>query len=136
MTDVEFFVTPGYGDAALQREHYSQAVRIGDRVEIAGQGGWDDAMDFPESLDEEIARAFGNVSRTLALAGAGWGHVVHVNSYHVGLDTDYERVNQVMADLFRRWTPERAPIWTCLGVAALGHPRMRVEVRVTAILPD
>jgi enamine deaminase RidA (YjgF/YER057c/UK114 family) len=29
--------------------------------------------------------------------------------------------------------PNRPPIWTCLGVPALGNQNMRVEIRVTAI---
>ena len=48
MTAPEFSVTPGYGDTQLANMHYSQAVRIGDRVEISGQGGWDDHFNFPE----------------------------------------------------------------------------------------
>ena len=30
----QFSATPGYGDTQLERMHYSQAVRIGNRVEI------------------------------------------------------------------------------------------------------
>jgi enamine deaminase RidA (YjgF/YER057c/UK114 family) len=30
--------------------HYSQAVKIGDRLEISGQGGWNDDWEFPESI--------------------------------------------------------------------------------------
>jgi enamine deaminase RidA (YjgF/YER057c/UK114 family) len=51
---------------------------------VSGQGGWDDNLQITESLADEIAQAFRNVERTLATAGAGWEHVVHVNSYHVG----------------------------------------------------
>ena len=29
---------------------------------------------------------------------------------------------------------DRAPIWTQIGVAALGAPGMRVEIRVTALV--
>lgn len=32
MKKPEFFVTPGYGEYMLSRFHYSQAVKIGDRV--------------------------------------------------------------------------------------------------------
>jgi enamine deaminase RidA (YjgF/YER057c/UK114 family) len=28
--------------------------------------------------------------------------------------------------------PDHKPIWTCLGVAVLGDPGMRVELRLTA----
>ena len=84
MNKPKFFVTPGYGEYMLNNLHYSQAVKIGDRVETSGQGGWDDNLQIPELLADEIAQAFRTVERTLATAGAGWEHVVHVNSYHVG----------------------------------------------------
>jgi enamine deaminase RidA (YjgF/YER057c/UK114 family) len=138
MSDVEFFVTPGFGDKALEMLHYSQAVRIGNRVEISGQGGWDDDMTFPESLEEEIIRAFENVERTLAMAGASWRDVVHVNSYHVAgePDTIGGAHNDVMVAQMRKRMPDRAPIWTQTGVTVLGAPTMRVEIRVTAIVGD
>ena len=134
MSKPEFFVTPGYGDFMRKTLHYSQAVKFGNRVEISGQGGWSDDFEFPESLTEEIAQAFRNIERTLATAGAGWEHVIHVNSYHVGGFP--EEVNQAMVERFRHYMPNHAPIWTELGVTALGHPKMRVEIRVTAILPE
>jgi len=129
-----FFATPGYGERQLKTFHYSQAVRVGNRIETSGQGGWTDDFQFPHrELRDEIAQAFENVSRTLACAGAGWGHVIHVNSYHVGFTPE---VNTIMTDLFRKHMPNHVPIWTLLGVAALGEPQMRVEIRVTAIVPD
>jgi enamine deaminase RidA (YjgF/YER057c/UK114 family) len=134
-TPIEFFATPGYGERQLRNMHYNQAVRIGNRVEISGQGGWDDDFNFPESLEEEIVRAFDNVERTLATAGASWRDVVHVNSYHVpsAPDSIGDAHNDVMVDQFRKRMPDRAPIWTQTGVPALGAPKMRVEIRVTAI---
>jgi enamine deaminase RidA (YjgF/YER057c/UK114 family) len=133
MDEPEFFVTPGYGERHLRLFHYSQAVGIGNRLGTAGQGGRTDAWEFPASLADEIAQAFRNVERTLAAAGAGWAHVVRVHSDHVGLDAGTDRA---MAERFRHPMPDRAPVWTCLGVAALGEPMMRVEIRVTAILPE
>ena len=136
MNKPEFFVTPGYGERNLKLFHYSQAVKIGNRLELSGQGGWNDDWEFPESITDEIAQAFRNVERTLAVAGARWEYVIHVNSYHVGLDGDQEEINQAMAERFRHYMPGHAPVWTCLGVAALGDPKMRGEIRVTAILPE
>lgn len=127
-----FFITPGYGERLHEALHYSQAVRIGDRVEISGQGGWNDDLQISELIEEEIAQAFENVQRTLAIAGAGWEHVVHVNSYHVGGFPPV--VNETMSRLFRQYMLDRAPIWTQLGVEALGLPTMRIEIRVTAII--
>jgi enamine deaminase RidA (YjgF/YER057c/UK114 family) len=84
-------------------------------------------------LGEEIAQAFRNVERTLAAAGASSNHMVPVNSYQVGFTED---VNQIMTERFRHHMPHHSPIWTLLGVAALGNPKMRVEIRVTAIIPE
>jgi enamine deaminase RidA (YjgF/YER057c/UK114 family) len=133
----EFFVTPGYGDTQLKNMRYSQAVRIGDRVEISGQGGWNDKFGFPTDLREEIVAAFDNVERTLATAGAGWPDVVSVDSFHVTenpaeIGDDH---NSVMVEQFRERMGDRAPIWTQIAVPVLGAPNMRIEIKVTAIVP-
>lgn len=138
MSKVEFYATPGYGEMFLSSRHYNQAVRIGDRVEISGQGGWDDDLNFPQDLEDEIARAFENVERTLATAGATWRDVIAVNSYHVPLAADSigDDHTTFMVEQLRKHMPERAPIWTAIGVPLLAAPKMRVEIRVTAIVDD
>jgi enamine deaminase RidA (YjgF/YER057c/UK114 family) len=135
-TTPRFFATPGYGDRQLANLHYNQAVRIGDRVEISGQGGWDDDFNFPESLEEEIVRAFDNVERTLAEAGATWRDVISVDSFHLAAAADSigDAHNTVMVEQFRERMGDRAPIWTQLGIATFGAPKMRIEIRVTAIV--
>lgn len=35
-----------------------------------------------------------------------------------------------------KWMPHHKPIWTLLGVAALGLPAMQVEIDVVAIEED
>jgi enamine deaminase RidA (YjgF/YER057c/UK114 family) len=87
----------------------------------------------PESLTEEIGQAFCNVERTLASAGAGWEHLIQVNSYHVGFT---DEVNKAMTERFRHYMPDHAPIWTAVGLAALGDPKMRVKIHVVAILAE
>lgn len=138
-TDVEFFVTPGAGEKLHGMLHYSQAVRMGNTVEISGQGGWDDDIVIAENLDDEIVRAFDNVERVLRAAGATWRDVVHVNSYHKvadGADTIGPEHNDVMAAQFRKRMGDRSPIWTQTGVTVLGAPDMHVEIRVRAVIRD
>jgi enamine deaminase RidA (YjgF/YER057c/UK114 family) len=138
MDQPAFFATPGYGDTQWSQMHYSQALRIGDRVETSGQGGWDDDFTFPESLQAEIIQAFDNLERTLATAGAVWSDVVAIDSYHLpqAPDSIGDAHNAVMVDQLRTRMGDRRPIWTQLGVAALGAPGMRVEIRATAIVSD
>lgn len=132
MDKPEFFVTPGYGEKFFKKLHYSQAVKIGNRVEISGQGGWSDDLEFPVRLEDEIALAFKNVERVLAAAGATWEHVIHVNTYHVGGFPP--ETNATISRLFRQYMPNHGPVWTETAVSALADPHMRIEIRVTAII--
>jgi enamine deaminase RidA (YjgF/YER057c/UK114 family) len=100
-------------------------------VRAAGTTG----QKFPDSITDEIDQAFRNVEQILALADATWDHVITVTSYHVGLDGHQDDINETMGTRFRHFMPNHAPTRTCLGVAALGDHRMRVEIVVTAILP-
>jgi enamine deaminase RidA (YjgF/YER057c/UK114 family) len=133
-----FSITPGYGERQLRDFHYSQVVRHGHRVETAGQGGWDDEWRYPESIRDEVIQAFDNVARTLATAGASWRHVIAVHSYH--LPDAHGRIApehiDTMVEQLRLRTGDRAPLWTCIGVAALAGPEMRVEIQVAAIVED
>ena len=137
MANPEFFDTPGYGEIARTRNRYSQALRIDDRIEISGQGGWD--ADFTlsaTSLEEEIVKACDNVEKTLAEAGASWRDVVNVHSYHVPTADDSigDEHMSVMVDQFRKRFGESLPLWTALGVEALALPGQRVEIEVVAIV--
>ncbi|KAB2788685.1 MULTISPECIES: RidA family protein [Hyphomicrobiales] len=132
MEKPEFIVVPGFGEKFRENLHFSNAVKIGNRVETSGQGGWNDDLDIPEAIDEEIAAAFRNIELILAKAGANWDHVVHVNTYHVGGFPPI--VNETIVKLYRQYMPDHAPIWTQVGVEALGLPTMRFEIRVTAII--
>lgn len=59
----QFIVTPGSGEARRKDLHFSSAVRIGDRVETPGHGGWNDDLEIPSEIDEEIKATFGNIER-------------------------------------------------------------------------
>ena len=136
MSTATFTSTPGYGQTLFDLLHYRQALRVGDRVDISGQGGWDDDITFPAALEDEIVKAFETVEKTLATVGATWRDVVAVDSFH--LPTAEEEIGdehtRVMVEQFRKRMGDRAPIWTQIGVAALGAPGMRVEIRVTALV--
>lgn len=86
-------------------------------------------------LLDEIDQAFSNVELALKDAGVkdGWKAVFRVNSYHVGFEGDQERVMGKMVENFGRYMPGHAPVWTCVGVTALGLPEMRIEIEVVAV---
>jgi enamine deaminase RidA (YjgF/YER057c/UK114 family) len=125
----KFVVPSGYGQRQRKLHHYSQAVKLGNRVELAGQGGWTDDFEFPPTIREEYLQAFHNVERVLQAAGASWNDVVSVNSYHAPMD---DAGLGIMTEQFRLRMPSHCPIYTCVGVSRLADPRMHVEISVTA----
>jgi enamine deaminase RidA (YjgF/YER057c/UK114 family) len=62
--------------------------------------------------------------------------VIAAHSYH--LPDANGRIGpehlDTMVEQLRLRTGDRAPLWTCIGVAALAGPKMRVEIQVTAIV--
>ena len=109
-------------------------MEVDGRVELSGQGGWrPDTLDFPVGIpiETEVARAFDNVAFMLDSVGLNWSNVAHVNSYHVPEEDG--QITRATAEVGRQFRQRGVrPVWTCLGVAALGDPKMHVEVRVTA----
>jgi enamine deaminase RidA (YjgF/YER057c/UK114 family) len=137
MARPEFFDTPGYGEIARTRNQYRQAMRIGDRIEISGQGGWETDFTLSTmSLEEEIVKACDNVEKTLAEAGASWSDVVNIHSYHVPTADDSigDEHMSAMVDQLRKRFDESLPLWTAVGVEALALPGQHVEIEVVAVI--
>ncbi|KAJ5240922.1 L-PSP endoribonuclease family protein [Penicillium citrinum] len=131
MSHLQYYNYEGVGQRNKERFRYSQAVRIGDRIECAGQGGWDPKTGvFLKEINEQIDQAFANVDLNLKDAGGkGWEQVFRVNSYHVPINNE---ALDAMVRNFKRWMPNHQPIWTCVGVTRLGEDDMRVEIEVVA----
>jgi reactive intermediate/imine deaminase len=95
---------------------YSQAVKVGDTVYLAGQ-----IPLVPETMALEngdmraqIRRVFENLAAVAKAAGGGLADVVKLNVYLTDLG-HFPLVNEVMAQYFREPYPARAAV----GVAAL-----------------
>ncbi|EXJ58477.1 hypothetical protein A1O7_05903 [Cladophialophora yegresii CBS 114405] len=132
MSHLTYFNYPGFGEQMA--DMYSQAVRVGDRIELAGQGGWDPttgALPADTPATTQIEQAFKNIDLALRHAGAsgGWTQVFRVNSYHIPLD---DSVLAKMKAEFEKWMGTHRPIWTCVEVPKLGLENMKVEIEVVA----
>lgn len=127
------FITPGRGQGWHDRIPDQQLVRIGDRIETSTHGGWTDGGEIPSELDHEILQAFDNIERTLRAADSSWSDVIGLDSYHLVLN---EEVFWLMSDQLRERIPTHTPIWTCVGVTSLTDSRMRIGIRVTAIVHE
>ncbi|WYZ39354.1 hypothetical protein EsH8_III_001268 [Colletotrichum jinshuiense] len=137
MSGLKYFSYKGYGATLLQEMHYNQAVRVGDNIEISGQGGWNlKTGEVATDLLEEIDQAFENVDLTLKDAGGkGWSQVYRIRLYALDEAWTPEGMGRMVENI-KRWVPNHAPILTGIGVSKLGQPGMRVEVEVSAYDPE
>ncbi|KAH7347165.1 Endoribonuclease L-PSP/chorismate mutase-like protein [Plectosphaerella cucumerina] len=134
MSHLKYYAYDGAGVEKRTLFSYSQAVRVGDRIECAGQGGWHADGRFELEINAQIDLAFANVEKNLLDAGGkGWSQVYRVNSYHVPLNNE---ALSAMVRNFKKWMPDHQPVWTCVGVTRLGEDDMRVEIEVVAHDPE
>ena len=109
--------------------HYSQLVELGDVVKLSGQGGWDEqGVTNPDDIPGQVTIAFKNVERVLSSVGLSWKDVYSVRSYHVGMSASFDTTLALM----KSHLPNHKPIWTCIGVAELAFPDMKIEIEVEA----
>jgi reactive intermediate/imine deaminase len=106
---------------------YSQAVRCGNTVYLAGQIGLDPAtMEMVAGIDQQIHRVFENLKAVTTAAGGSLNDAVKLTVYLTDLG-NFARVNEIMATFFSAPYPARAAV----GVSSL--PRGAL-VEVDAIL--
>lgn len=110
--------------------HFAPAVRSGNVLLCSGQigiGADGRAIADPEA---QFDAAFAGVGAVLAEAGLGFGDVVELTTFHVGLR---EHLGAFMRAK-DRVLPAPFPAWTAIGVSELAFPGGLAEVRVTAQL--
>jgi reactive intermediate/imine deaminase len=108
---------------------YSQAVRCGDTVYLAGQIGLDPrTLELVPGIDAQLERVFENLRAVARAAGGDLADVVKLTVYLTDLG-DFARVNEVMARYFAPPYPARAAV----GVAALPRGAL-VEVDAVMVL--
>jgi 2-iminobutanoate/2-iminopropanoate deaminase len=108
---------------------YSQAIRVGNTLYLAGQIALDPATGamIEGGITAETRRVMENLGAVLAAAGYSFSDVVQSQVFLVDL-ADFGAMNEVYATYFDDAPPARATV----GVAAL--PRgARVEILMTAV---
>lgn len=107
---------------------YSQGIRAGDTVYLAGQIGLDvQTGELAAGVEQQTRVALHNLAAVLAVAQLDLSHVVSTTVYLADLE-DFAAMNAVYAEAFPDLPPARATV----GVAAL--PRgARVEISAIAV---
>ncbi len=109
---------------------YSQAVRVGNTVSVAGQGGFDVATGqlVGPGVVEQCVQTFKNIEACLATVGATMDDVIRVDVFLADV-AQFAQMNEVYASIFNPPYPTR----TTFGVE-LPAPGMKIEITVLAIV--
>ncbi len=124
---------PGWAPA----KGYANGIATrGTLVFVGGQIGWNAQQQF--ETDDFIAQTrqtLQNVMAVLAEAGAGPEHMVRMTWYVIDRDEYNARLKE-LGGVYREVIGKHFPAMTCVQVAALMEQRAKVEIEVTAVLPD
>jgi len=108
----------------------------GTQVYVGGQIGWNGQQRF-ESDDfvAQARQALANIVAILAEAGARPEHIVRMTWYVVDR-REYVASYRALGGVYREIIGRHFPAMTAVEVKALIEERARVEIEVTAVIPD
>jgi enamine deaminase RidA (YjgF/YER057c/UK114 family) len=130
---MEFLHPPGWPRA----KGYSNGVAASGRtVCVSGMIGWDAHGVFhTDDFAGQVRQALENVVAVLAEASARPEHIVRMTWYVVDKREYLEAAGEIGA-AYRALIGSHYPAMSAVQVSALIEDRARVEIEVTAIVPD
>ncbi|MFC3684539.1 RidA family protein [Hydrogenophaga luteola] len=130
---MQFLQPPGW---AIPKGYANGVAARGTLVFVGGQIGWNGEQRF-ESDDfiDQTKQALQNVHAVLACAGAGPEHMVRMTWYITDRDEYNSRLRE-LGTAYRDVMGKCFPAMTCVEVSRLVEPRAKVEIEVTAVVPD
>lgn len=121
-------IVPHEDKALYKNFHFASAARANGLVLCSGQIGTQAGGGVPESAEDEFRNAWRSVGKVLAAGGLGFGDIVEINSFHMGLQNNLGTFMKVKDEFVK----EPYPAWTAIGVSELAVPGARVEIKVVA----
>ncbi|HEX8610032.1 MAG TPA: RidA family protein [Telluria sp.] len=130
---MEFLQPPGWARA----RGYSNGVAASGRtVCVSGMIGWDGQGVFhTDDFAGQVRQALQNAVDVLAEAGARPEHIVRMTWYVLDKH-EYLAAHKEVGAAYRDVIGRHFPAMTAVQVAGLIEDRARVEIEVTAIVPD
>jgi enamine deaminase RidA (YjgF/YER057c/UK114 family) len=109
-------------------------VAEGRQVFVAGQVGWDEQQQFPNTLAEQVRQALKNIVTVLSEADARPEHVVRLTWYITSRDEYYAELQQI-GEAYREIMGRHFPTMAVVQVVALMEAKAKVEIEATAVVP-
>ena len=103
---------------------------------VGGQIGWNAAQQFEtDDFVAQTRQTLQNIAAVLKAGGAGPEHMVRMTWYVVDR-VEYNARLKEIGRVYREVMGRNFPAMTCVQVAALMESRAKIEIEVTAVLPD
>ena len=107
---------------------YSQGVRIGSLLAVAGQGGFDRSGELVDGgVAEQTHQALANIEAILTAGGASLQEVIRVGVFLTEVE-DFAAMNRVYSETFTEPFPARTTVYVRLPAG------MRVEIDALAVI--
>lgn len=124
---------PGW---APPRGYANGVAAQGLSIHVAGQIGWNAAGVFEsDDLVDQTRQALANVCAVLAEAGATPEHIVRM-TWYVTDKREYLQRGREIGQVFRKLIRGYGIAMTAVQVVALMEDRAKVEIEVTAVMPE
>jgi len=116
---------------------YANGVAVrGRQVFVAGMIGWDATNTFhSDSMAAQVRQALANVVAVLNEAGAKPEHIVRM-TWYITDKREYLEAAREIGAAFRELIGSFNAAMTAVQVSALIEDRAKVEIEVTAVIPD
>ncbi len=130
---MDFLQPPGW----VRPKGYANGIAANGRVVcVSGMIGWDAQCQFHTSdFAGQVRQALQNVVAVLAEANAGPEHIVRMTWYVVDKQ-EYLAAHKEVGAAYREIIGRHFPTMTAVQVLALMEDQARVEIEVTAVLPQ
>ena len=124
----EGWVTPkGYANGIAAR---------GTLVFVGGQIGWNTQQQFEtDDFILQTAQTLRNIAAILKEANAGPEHMVRM-TWYVTDRVEYNNRLRELGKVYREVMGKNFPAMTCVEVSGLVEERAKIEIEVTAVIPD
>lgn len=113
---------------------YANGMAVeGRQVFVAGQVGWNDQQQFPETLAEQVRQTLKNIVAVLSEADARPEHLVRLTWYITSRD-EYQAELARIGEAYREVLGRHFPTMAVVQVVALMEPKAKVEIEATAVI--
>ena len=123
-------------DWSRPKGYANGVAACGRMVFVSGMIGWNTEGQFEtDSIAGQVRQALKNTVEVLAQGGAGPEHIVRMTWYLLD-KREYLAAAKEIGQAYRDVIGRHFPAMTVVQVAGLLEDRARVEIEVTAVLPE